>query len=228
MRWCSPCCCHHGNPRARQLAEIDARFGSDAAGECAALSDELSHLEAGRRLPLLDIALPTLAEFAHEARTEVVEVADALIRADGRTSPFEYVTRRLLHATLVPERDSGLPSRASPASLRRSTGTLLALLAAAGHDDPIQTRAAFAAATAAAPLDGDWRYEDHAGTPSSAELDHVLAELSATQPGFRRRLVEACAAAVLHDGRVAAAEFELLRAICQALDCPLPPLDMAV
>jgi hypothetical protein len=37
-------------------------------------------------------------------------------------------------------------------------------------------------------------------------------------------LVDACAAAICADAAVDVAEAELLRAICDMLDCPMPPL----
>ena len=40
----------------------------------------------------------------------------------------------------------------------------------------------------------------------------------------RRNLVEACAATICADREVTVAEAELLRGICDMLDCPMPPL----
>lgn len=213
--------------RDSQLQEIERRYGLDGREESARLGEIVHTLGAGQRLPLLDMALPTLAEFSTEARAELLEVADVLIRSDGRTSPFEYVTRRLLHAVLLPASTGILPSLVSQTTLRRGVGTLLALLARAGNHDEAEARTAFAAATAAAPFEGDWHFDEFSGRFSSTELDRILDQLSSTQPRFRRKLVEACATAVLHDGLVTASEMELLRAVCQALDCPLPQLEPA-
>jgi hypothetical protein len=114
--------------------------------------------------------------------------------------------------------------RVSLKTLKSDTATLLALLARAGSTTPAATAAAFAAATAAAPLEGPWALDALPQRVSIGELDRILAHLAATPAAFRRRLVEACAAAVSHDGGVTAAEAELLRAVCQAVDCPAPPL----
>lgn len=213
----------HADIRTRQLALIAERLGPESSDECAEVAQNLTTLPAGERLPLLDLALPTMCEMRLPDRNVVVNIADALIRADGRTSPFEYVTRRLLQAVLLPQPHRA-HSSASPAVLRTGTGTLLALLARAGHRDESEARGAFTAACARVPLDGNWRFDDYPPDLPITDLDRILDELSGTQPPFRRKLVEACAAAVLHDGRVKAAELELLRAVCQALDCPLPLL----
>ena len=209
--------------RARQLALVAERLGAESGADCESAAAILATLPAGARLPLLDLALPALCEMRLPDRNIVVDTAEALIRADGRSSPFEYVTHRLLHAVLLP-RDRTAPPPAGPSALRADTGTLLAVLARAGHADQDLARAAFAAAAARAPFDGEWRFDDYPARFSTVELDRILEQLAATQPAFRRRLVEACAAVVLHDGRVRTEELELLRAVCQALDCPLPLL----
>ena len=42
--------------------------------------------------------------------------------------------------------------------------------------------------------------------------------------GQRVQLVEAATTTIAHDGRMYAAEAELLRTLCGVLHCPLPPL----
>jgi hypothetical protein len=53
----------------------------------------------------------------------------------------------------------------------------------------------------------------------------ALDELQALRPTARAALIEACAHAVVADGRVTEDELTLLRALCLALDAPLPPLE---
>lgn len=207
--------------RARQITLVTERLGSESGEASAQQFPTISTLEAGKRLPLLDLALPALGELPGPERRELIALTDELIRADGRTSPFEYVARRLLRAVLQPEA-ANRSRPASPAELRSGAATLLALLARAGSDDVATAVAAFDAAITRTGFEGHWRYEDHASGFSSTQLDTILGNLAGTHPPFRRRLVEACATAVLHDGRVAPVELELLRAVCQALDCPLP------
>jgi hypothetical protein len=56
------------------------------------------------------------------------------------------------------------------------------------------------------------------------QLDKALQQLAEIAPPLRRKLVDACAAAICADGRVNVEEAELLRGICDLLDCPLPPM----
>ena len=40
----------------------------------------------------------------------------------------------------------------------------------------------------------------------------------------KKQVIEACASAIASDGMVTTGEGELLRAIADSLDCPMPPL----
>jgi hypothetical protein len=54
-------------------------------------------------------------------------------------------------------------------------------------------------------------------------LDQSLNRLAAASPVVKERIVDACARCVTADGSVTVKEAELLRAVVDALDCPLPP-----
>jgi len=54
------------------------------------------------------------------------------------------------------------------------------------------------------------------------EIDAALAHLNTAAPLLKRGFLEACASVVAEDGLIRAEEAELLRAIADALDCPVP------
>ena len=55
-------------------------------------------------------------------------------------------------------------------------------------------------------------------------LDAALNRLAQAVPIIKKNLLEACAHVVGADGVILEAEAELLRAIADTLDCPMPPL----
>ncbi|NBP79352.1 hypothetical protein EBU58_01245, partial [bacterium] len=64
-------------------------------------------------------------------------------------------------------------------------------------------------------------------TASQARLDALgdaVDALASIKPKSKRRVVEAIAAIVSHDGVITATEAELLRGVADALGCPMPPL----
>ena len=54
-------------------------------------------------------------------------------------------------------------------------------------------------------------------------LSLALNRLNQVTPLLKRRLLRACSVCVSHDNQVTLREGELLRAIADALDCPMPP-----
>ena len=213
------------SPAARshpaQLDVIGKQFGVHVREASQALAQWLAGADPLLRLPLLDLALPTLLEYPVDARDQILATADRLIEADGRMSLFEFVLRRLLHDMLAPQRKRR--ARVKQDTLFSDASALLSLLAHAGAPDAARASLAFDHAVQVAQLDGPWVFVRQPGfTPR--ELDRVLDHLAASDAGFRRGMVQAAAAAVSQDGIITASEAELLRAVCQALDCPAPPL----
>src|SRR6185436_8547925 len=55
-------------------------------------------------------------------------------------------------------------------------------------------------------------------------VEAALLAVRALEPSAMQQLVGAMFAMVARDGKIVVSEAELLRLICAALDCPLPPL----
>jgi hypothetical protein len=119
-------------------------------------------------------------------------------------------------------------SDASGAQLTAKSGaagsTVLALLAWEGEPQPDQADRAFDAGMRSF-IGGD---HTHRLPPreecSLAEFDAALQPLKQSVPAIKCRIVVACTACILGNQQVTVREAELLRAICDMLDCPLPPL----
>ena len=63
-----------------------------------------------------------------------------------------------------------------------------------------------------------------AGQCNLAEVDQALDRLALASPAIKRQVLEACVETVSVDGQLNLREAELLRAIADTLDCPLPPV----
>jgi uncharacterized tellurite resistance protein B-like protein len=55
----------------------------------------------------------------------------------------------------------------------------------------------------------------------------ALDRLALAAPIIKKNLLEACARAVGADGVIQESEAELLRAVADTLDCPMPPLGVS-
>jgi hypothetical protein len=210
----------------RQRVEIEARLGADIAGSAVGIHHQLTaQLHPMLRLPLAALAFPVLRLRPRPQLDTFMDTVHALVHADGQVSLFEYCLGRLLTVQL---RESLDPSRYArfgrrkPGSVRGEFATLLAVVAQAGHADRASAQHAY--------LAGLQRVlpRDHLPYAPPADgvvaLDAVWEPLDALDPLAKQAMVEAVTAAVSHDGRVSVAEAELLRTICGALHCPLPPM----
>jgi Zn-dependent protease with chaperone function len=215
--------------RNLQLAGVKANAPPADFAETVRLAAPVQALPDRLRLPLLDLAMPALRQMSPRQHQAFRAQVEALIDADQRLSLFEYTLRCVLHrhldAQFLPRRPTGLVQR-SPRQLVSSMARVLSLLAWEGQSEPEQAARAFDAGMRSY-IGGDHTYRlPPCEECSLAEFDAALRTLKQTAPGPKRRIVAACAACLRAKQQVSVREAELLRAICDTLDCPLPPLIM--
>src|SRR5262249_49809158 len=147
---------------------------------------------------------------------------EALMNADRRLSLFEYTLRSVLHrhldAQFLHQRSTG-PVYSSPAS---AMAKVLSLLAWEGQPEPDQAARAFD--TGMRSYFGGDHIDPLLPREECPLVGFDAAQLNQSAPAIKRRIVVACAACIRADQKVTVREAELLRAICDTLDCPLPPL----
>ncbi|KGM57422.1 peptidase M48 Ste24p [Lysobacter arseniciresistens ZS79] len=218
------------DPRAdvaqRQLFGIGARLGEAVARDVRELHDRhLEHLHPMLRLPLVELAFPVLRRRPRPQLDLLLDAVEAVSRADGEVSLFEYCLGRLLrvqlHESLRPARYATF-GRRKPGALAGEIATLLAVVADAGHADEASARHAFLAGMRHILPNQHVAYR--APQHPVPALEEVWPTLDLLHPLAKRVLVEAVTVAASHDGRVSVAEAELLRTVCAILHCPLPPL----
>jgi hypothetical protein len=105
---------------------------------------------------------------------------------------------------------------------------ILSALANVGSSDPAEISKAFAtgAPYIYAPENSGLTLlpVDQCGI---GQLDAALNRLSVAVPNIKRNLIQAAAEVVGADGVIQENEAELLRAITDTLDCPIPPLGVS-
>ncbi|HEX5470246.1 MAG TPA: hypothetical protein VFW73_00075, partial [Lacipirellulaceae bacterium] len=142
--------------------------------------------------------------------------------ADQRISLFEWTLHHVLLRHLRPQFESARPPQIVYYGLQqlgRQCSLLLSAIARVSqHDD----EAAFAAGARQIPETNVQLLP--ADSCKLSDLDQALRDLAQVAPKHRERLVNACAACICADSAANVEECELLRAICDMLDCPMPPL----
>jgi Zn-dependent protease with chaperone function len=214
-----------GTVRADQLERI-REYGGDAVVRAAEnLADGVLASGPDARLALLDLALPALRTLPVAQATPFRRTAQHLIRADGQVRMFDYAVVHILARHLASDREPARDRSASIHSfrpIRDEVELVLSAVARSGASTDREAEAAFRAAADRLP----GTVGELALRPEPAvdvvRVDRALRRLEEATLGIRRRLVDACAHCVAFDGQVLADEAEALRAIAEALDCPLP------
>jgi hypothetical protein len=212
----------------RQLTLLTTQLGDARAAAIERLHQALRDTERKLRLPILELALPALKQRPVGELTFWHELLTKITKLDAARPLFDFVLLRVLAAYL---RASGAPLDAhagtpSHDAQRRAVRTLLANVAAFGHDEPAAAGVAYA--TGLRALDWPTRPDDPRFAPLAAArdldgLDAALTALVALRPLAQQRLLAAVLAVIRADGRLTSDEAELFRTIAAALGCPLPP-----
>ncbi|TMH46461.1 MAG: hypothetical protein E6H59_04910, partial [Betaproteobacteria bacterium] len=208
-----------GELRKAQLALIGERSGAEVPAQSARFADALKPLGARARLPVLALVVPTLKRLPGPERDALLEKIKAVIEADRKITLGEFVLLTLCRSQIQRE------EKRSPAVKYRSVDAVateaaivLSLLAHAGGGG----MAAFDKGMAALGVAGGVLR-----SPSELNIGAVesaLNELNLLAPLKKPLFIKACVATAMADDRLTLAEGELLRAICAALDSPVPPI----
>ncbi len=194
--------------------------------ETLKLRSAVAALPPEATMPLLDLSLPALKRISQEQYATFKTRVRGLIQADRQVELFEYTLYRILLRSLDPAfapEAPRPPQYYSLATLSAPCAVLLSALArAAGSEESVAQ--SFDAGVAQLPELNQKPSLLPAEEASVAKLDHALETLTTVSPANKRELVRAAVAAIAADDHVTVEEGELLRAISDRLDCPVPPL----
>jgi Zn-dependent protease with chaperone function len=213
--------------RGVQLAQLEASAEPPVLAEALRLVDIVQALPDAYRLPLLDLAMPALRQMSPRQHRAFRDKVEELMIADQRLSLFEYTLRCVLHrhldAQYMPQRQTR-SMISSPQKLAQPMATVLALLAWEGQPEFDSADRAFDMGMRGYTGGGNIHRLPPREECSLAEFDSALQTLRQSVPAIKQRIVVAVAACILANDHVTVREAELLRAICDTLDSPLPPL----
>jgi hypothetical protein len=208
--------------RANQLRTLEKSTEPPVFELTLNLTKAVSALDVRAALPLVDMTLPALRALSRSQYQQFSRCFIQLVEADQRLGLFEWTLHQILLRHLRPQFDPVEYPKVVYYGLQRldqQCSVLLSALARASqHDDEVAFRAGAGhlpdVAVRLLP-------RDECGLE---KLDQALRQLAQAAPKVRARLVDACAGCISADGKVSVGEGELLRAICDMLDCPMPPL----
>ena len=216
---------HKSELRQIQKNRLSAHADSLVYQETLALEDTLQSLAPVTRLPLLDMAIPTLRQLSSNQYNTFKTNVTAIIPNKDKEAFFGWILRRVLLRHLDPYFSPTESSLARYSSLKRITNPCVDLLSALAHQgNGGEGHALLAFKEGKQELGIPHLALRPTSTCTLAVLDLALYTLAGATPQIKRKILKACAACVLSDNYVTIEQGELLRAIADSLGCPMPPL----
>jgi Zn-dependent protease with chaperone function len=223
---------HDGLARRSQWGMLHLQSGV-AIDTVRRLESPLLALPRDTRLPLAQMAMPALRRLPGRRAAGLAATVMRLVEHDGHVSVFEYALMRVLRHHLL-EIDGGPGARRQAGRAGRAEDGDVALAMAflawhgsgAGARDENAARAAFdAGLSALAGRRFSVAWEQVSGKALDyAGVDAALDRLAAAPGETKRMVLDAAARVVMADGKILPDEIELLRAIADSFDCPVPVL----
>jgi hypothetical protein len=213
--------------RTAQLAELAKRIEPVIYQKTVALYPDVSAAASHAHLPIVNLALGALRQMTAEQFSRFSQTLQWLIESDGKIELFEFVLQKIVLRHLTLQFSGARPPVAQYYTLKPlvpDCAIVLSALANVGSNDAAEIGKAFetGAPYLRAPNDGDLTLlpREQCGVD---RIDTALNRLALAVPTIKKNLVEACVHTVGTDGVITESEAELLRAVADTLDCPIPP-----
>jgi len=212
--------------RKNQLDWLQAHADAGALREVSLLMPLIDRIGRGHRLPLADMAMPALKTLSPRQYQAFRRMVQSLVAADEKVTLFEYA----LHRMLVRHLDGFFDKKKREHKTYRTVHLLeedvfllLSTLAWTGHQDRGAAQEAFTQGLAILQVQGAHSVIEKEKCTFQA-LDAGLEKLGRATPALKKKLLTACVACISHDQWITLEEFEILRAVADSMDLPIPPV----
>lgn len=192
------------------------------------LFGEVNEVHSSVKIGLIDLSIPALRHLSPSEYSRFKSILQHLMESDGHIDLFEFMLQQIVTRHLDGHFLKRGPERiryTRMTHLRDQAGVLLSTLAAMSHpNDPGAISAAFE--EAARHLRESYQAEVPFKSADQCGLDRVkeaLEDFAHGSPIVKKRLIEACSLSVMADNGVSSREAELIRAVADAIGCPIPP-----
>ncbi len=200
-----------------------ARCGLADSADLQALIKTLEELGAETRLPLIDMALPSLKSQPADQRVQFLSELEALCNADQHFSLFEWTLMALARQQLDDKAGRNRHTRFHRlGAVAQELQQLFSVLVWASGAPQSKAEALFRQhAGSLLPAGRSLLPLSHCSSDKLFQAVDRLADLS---PLLKGPVIDCAVDLALADGKLKTAERELLRALGSLLECPLPPL----
>jgi len=211
--------------RAGQLAIVEKYTDTATRTGIDELAADIAELHPLQRLPLAQLAFPALRRRPRPALQTFLIALNQVIQADGKVELDEYCLGKLIAVQVVDALD---PSKAKPSgslklpAIAAEIADVFSIVAQHGSDDAADAQRAYLLGMHEVLPDAIPVYAPPAEWGFA--MDRALPKLDLLAPAGKELVVRGLAQTIGADGVITVTEAELLRTICAALHCPLPPI----
>ena len=211
--------------KTRQIKDLQKVVPAAILRQILLLENELKDVNPQLRLPILDLALPSLRQMSARQYAKFREIIQILVESDAQLSLFEFALQEILTHRLGAtfKRHKREVVYKNMESLALDAVNILSKLAHVGHPDEAAARTAFNSGWVKLHIKDSRSEMLPSGKVSFSALRVAMKRFSLSSAGVKKSILDACAHCVLHDRKVTVEEAELLRAVAYALGIPLPP-----
>jgi Zn-dependent protease with chaperone function len=215
-----------GALRAKELAELAERAAPGVGEKAAALWPEVASIASRARLPLVNLALPALGHLRPDEFKQFSRALQGLIESDGQIEIFEFVLQKIVRRHLASQSGETRPASIQYHTLKplvRDCSVVLSALAHVSSSEAGEVEKAFRKGVPHLRVQADGLKLLPRTESGLEQLDTALDRLALAVPQIKKHVLEACMQVVGADGVIQERQAELLRAIAETLDCPIPP-----
>jgi Zn-dependent protease with chaperone function len=212
--------------RTKQLAELGRRAAPGVAEKTAKLWPEVVPIASRARLPLVNLALPALRQLRPHEFEHFTKALQWLVESDDQIEIFEFVLQKIVRRHLASQ-SGGTHSTSikfdTLKPLGRDCSIVLSALANVSSRNVGEVEKAFRSGAPHLGSKSDGLQLLSREASSLEQLDTALDRLALAAPQIKKNLLKASVYIVGADGVIQEREAELLRAMAETLDCPIPP-----
>ncbi len=210
-----------GQVENEALELIAQTYGDESKAEVTNLASYMTSDKRFLRLAIIDIAIPSIRRLSKTERKNFLSLLKKIIHLDEKVSQFEYVLYSLIRKSLKPSSNSGKNYIKRFNKVESQIQLILsAVLHASGSNESAKEQLF-------KNLMMGFSNSNLSLLPNKFEAESfhkALLSLNQLTPMLKKALLNALEEAIKEDGIAKVEEIELFRAICECLDCPLPPM----
>ena len=211
--------------RKNQLELIQANGDRGIYKLCVKYLPIVDEIPRRCRLAVIDMSLSSLREMSQSQYSRFKTNLSELIAADKILSLFEWCLQKVLLTHLGQAFLEAKTTRAKYSSydeIKDELRLVFSVLAYTGHKKEDEAKLAFHAAVELIKLaDLDILPKSEI---SLSKFDNCIEQLALLKPLLKLDLLKACLSSAMTDEVMTTREFELIRAIADTFNCPIPPV----